>query len=101
MTSPLTKAHLGDPVTDHMRQDFTRLSAGQTVGEALDAVRRQQNVGRIIYFYVMDGDGRLVGVVPTRRLLLNAPERPVAEIMGINFSPSAAGRALRVTVLAE
>src|SRR5439155_1318675 len=37
--------------------------------------------GRIIYFYVVDADGRLHGVVPTRRLLLSPPEKPVAEIM--------------------
>ena len=67
----LTKADLNDPVTRHMHQDFTRLLLGQTVGEALDWLRQHPPQGRIVYFYVVDGDGRLHGVVPTRRLVLS------------------------------
>src|SRR5262249_27836420 len=37
--------------------------------------------GRIIYFYVVDREDRLQGVVPTRRLLLSPPERPLADLM--------------------
>lgn len=72
---------LNDPVTAHMRGDFARLHVNQTVGDALAALRLKPPGGRIIYFYVVDDGDRLHGVVPTRRLLLNAPERPVAEIM--------------------
>ena len=81
MTPVSAKAHLSDPVTVHMHRDFLQLSVGQTVGEALASVREQPSVGRIIYFYVVDGEGRLQGVVPTRRLLLNAPEKPIADVM--------------------
>ena len=35
----------------------------------------------MIYFYVVDGDGRLCGVVPARRLILAAPDTPLADIM--------------------
>jgi Na+:H+ antiporter, NhaA family len=77
----VTDARLGDPVTSWMHQDFTRLLAGQTVGEALDGVRRDPPPGRVIYFYVVDAEGRLVGVVPTRRLLLSPPSMPLTEIM--------------------
>jgi magnesium transporter len=61
--------------------DFARIVLSQTVGEALDSVRRNPPQGRILYFYVVDDQGRLAGVVPTRRLLLASPEQPVAEIM--------------------
>jgi magnesium transporter len=81
MAGRLTKANLQDSVTQHMRTDFTRLLIGQTIGEALTNLRAHQVEGRILYFYVVDGDGRLKGVVPTRRLLLNHPDKPVAEIM--------------------
>jgi magnesium transporter len=37
--------------------------------------------GRIIYFYVVDDNLRLVGVVPTRRLLLAGTEARVKEVM--------------------
>jgi len=64
-----------------MHQDFTRLQLGQSIGEAIDWLRRHPPPGRIIYFYVVDEEGRLCGVVPTRRLLLHAPEKPLGEIM--------------------
>jgi magnesium transporter len=73
--------NLNDPIAQHMRGGFASLLADQTVGEALETVRRRPPEGRIIYFYVLDRDGRLKGVVPTRRLLLNPPEKPIAEIM--------------------
>jgi magnesium transporter len=77
----LAKAHWDDPVAAHLRQDFTKLLLGQTVGEALDWLRQHPPQGRIIYFYVVDADGRLHGVVPTRRLLLSRPETPLTDLM--------------------
>jgi NhaA family Na+:H+ antiporter len=77
----LTAGRLNDPVTSRMHQDFTRLQIGQTVGEALDWLRRHPPPGRVIYFYVVDDEGRLRGVVPTRRLVLSPPQTPLADIM--------------------
>src|SRR5579871_905886 len=81
MATNLAAANLRDPVTAHMHQDFTRVSLGQTVGEALDELRRHPPRGRIIYFYVVDEQGRLQGVVPTRRLVLSPREQPLADLM--------------------
>jgi magnesium transporter len=81
MRHSLSRVDLNDPVTAHMRQDFSRLSLRQTVGEALEWLRANPPQGAIIYFYVIDDEGRLVGVVPTRRLVLSAPEQRVADIM--------------------
>jgi NhaA family Na+:H+ antiporter len=64
-----------------MREDFPRLHLGQTAGEALDWLRQHPPPGRVIYFYVVDEDGRLRGVLPTRRLLLCPPQTPLADIM--------------------
>ncbi|MCS7021105.1 MAG: CBS domain-containing protein [Gemmataceae bacterium] len=75
------KSILNDPVTLHMRTDPCRLRLGQTVREALEYVRKQHPSGRIVYFYVVDEQDRLVGVVPTRQLLLSDPETLVANIM--------------------
>ncbi len=72
---------LGDPVTKHMRQDLTCLAVGQTVGESLASLRANPPAGRVLYLYVVDADGKLAGVVPTRRLLLSPPERALADIM--------------------
>jgi magnesium transporter len=81
MRTSLTKANPSAPVTRYAHQDFTQVSLSHTVGEALDALRRQPPKGRIIYFYVVDTEGRLQGVVPTRRLILSPPDTPLAEIM--------------------
>lgn len=70
-----------DPITRHLRTDVARLYAGQTVGQALDWLRKNPPGGRILYFYVVDTEGRLVGVVPTRRLVLNNPDVPIDDIM--------------------
>jgi magnesium transporter len=81
MVENLAAPILRDPVTAHMHQDFTRVLMDQTIGEALDGLRRNPPKGRIIYFYVVDEEGRLQGVVPTRRLILSPREQALAEIM--------------------
>jgi magnesium transporter len=64
-----------------MRDDPTRIPLGQTVGEALEYVRKHPTSGRVVYFYVVDADGRLAGVLPTRRLLLADATTPVEKLM--------------------
>jgi magnesium transporter len=81
MTMRRIEEQLADPITKHMRSDLTRLSSGQTVGEALARIRAQPQSGRIIYFYVVDEAERLVGVLPTRRLLQSPLGQPITEIM--------------------
>ena len=81
MTDRLTKDTLNRPVHEHLRADFIRLRPDLTVAQALDTVLEKQPAGRIIYFYVADGDGRLLGVVPTRRLLLSPRDKTLSEIM--------------------
>ena len=81
MAEGLTKDDLHDSVVKHMRTDFVQLQVNQTVGQALDSILHKQPDGRIIYFYVADSGGRLIGVVPTRRLLLNPRDHLLADIM--------------------
>jgi magnesium transporter len=78
-----------------MHQEFTKLNLGQTIAEALDWLRLHPPQGRIIYFYVVDGEGSLQGVVPTRRLLLHPPGTPLADIM----VPNVLALPARATVL--
>jgi magnesium transporter len=72
---------LNDLVTRHMRTDMAKLSMAQTIGESLAMIRERPPEGRILYFYVVDGENHLKGVVPTRRLLLSATDTPVGDIM--------------------
>jgi magnesium transporter len=81
----MASTHAVDPsstrVIDLARKDFTRISVDHTVGQALAELQNNRVGERIVYFYVVDADDRLRGVVPTRGLLLNRPETPVAAIM--------------------
>jgi magnesium transporter len=81
MPSRRLEKHLDEPITEHMRVDFTRVQVEQTVGEALATIREAQSEGRVIYFYVVDQDNHLKGAVPTRRLLLSPLDRRIADIM--------------------
>src|SRR2546429_9312673 len=69
------------PVVEHARKDFPLLDADMTVGEALDRIRREGVGERVIYFFAIDSEKRLVGVLPTRRLLTAALETHLEEIM--------------------
>ncbi|HEV7279644.1 MAG TPA: magnesium transporter [Pirellulaceae bacterium] len=72
---------LHEPILDHTRRDFVRVREDQTVAQALESVRGSGAPGRIVYFYVLDAEERLLGVVPTRRLLLSPPDTLVRDVM--------------------
>ena len=75
------EAILNDSVADHCRRDFVTLTLDWTVAEALTHLRENPPPSRVIYFYVTDADGKLLGVVPTRRLLLSPPDRTIGKVM--------------------
>src|SRR5205809_2946399 len=68
-------------IVEHARKDFPLLDARMSVAEALDRIRREGVGERVIYFFATDTDGRLVGVLPTRRLLTAPLEARLEEIM--------------------
>lgn len=72
---------LADPVAGSMRRDFPTLLVDQTIEQAMARLRAEPPAGRIIYFYVVDSERRLCGVVPTRRLLLGSPTSMIRDIM--------------------
>ena len=73
--------HLNEPVARYARTDVPLLRHEATVQQALDLIR-QQGVGeRLIYFYVVDETDKLVGVLPTRRLLVSPLDKPLTDIM--------------------
>lgn len=81
MANPLRTDILHDPILQHARADMTRLETGQSVGEALAALRRAAPSDKILYLYVVNPEGRLAGVVPVRRLLTSPPEEKIGAIM--------------------
>jgi magnesium transporter len=69
------------PALRYARKDFPLLEADATVEQTLETIRREGIGERVIYFYAVDEHKRLVGVVPTRRLLTAAPGTRLREIM--------------------
>lgn len=79
--SSIARYHLEDPITMYMKQGFCQLDKDDTVEKVLEALRLNPPKERILYFYVVDSENTLQGVVPTRRLLLSQLHQSIAQIM--------------------
>lgn len=81
MLSP--KEHLNESITSVARRDVATLREEARVGEALEMIRGQgEALGeKVVYFYVVDDEDRLVGVLPTRRLLTSPQQTRLGDIM--------------------
>jgi magnesium transporter len=73
--------HFNQSVLTVARTDVASLSKDLTVQQALDAIRERGVGEKIVYFYAIDEDRRLVGVIPTRRLLTSPLNQPLADLM--------------------
>lgn len=73
--------HLNQPISTLARKDVMTLHEELTVQQALEAIRRHGIGERIVYFYIIDKDNRLSGVLPTRRLLAALPEVRLSDLM--------------------
>ena len=78
---PQPTEHLDQPVLPYARKDFSELREDFTVQQALDSIRQQGLGEKVIYFYVVDAQLRLVGVLPTRRLLTSMLDQRLGDLM--------------------
>jgi magnesium transporter len=72
---------LGHTVAAHARKDFTTLNQSLTVGDAVAAIRQAAGGSAIQYYYVVDDAGKLVGVLPLRRLITVPADKPLTDVM--------------------
>ena len=75
------EAELHQPVSRYLTVVQTTLRHDLTVAEALASLRSRNIEHSIVYFYVLDHEDRLLGVVPTRKLLLAEPATRVDSLM--------------------
>ncbi len=66
---------------DHAYRNLPLLKQTLTIGQALEFIYEHGVSERIIYFYVVDEAERLVGVLPTRRLLGASRDSYVKNVM--------------------
>lgn len=83
---PMTDGNSQSPrleqsVSSLARRDFITLRRDLTIAQALQSVREKGVGEKIIYFYVVDEEDRLAGVLPTRRLLIAPLDQRLSEIM--------------------
>jgi magnesium transporter len=64
-----------------MTTDYLVLLPNTTTQGAIDKIRERGELETFFYLYVVDGAGRLVGVVPIRNLVIAPPDRTLVEIM--------------------
>ena len=79
--APVSAAQLHEPILPFAQPPRVVLQPASMIAAAIDSIRRSAPAGAIHYFYVVDDNRRLVGVVPTRRLLTAEPEQRVADVM--------------------
>jgi magnesium transporter len=79
--APLSAAQLHEPILPLARKPLLVLQPDMRITEALDRIRRLGDAFAIHYLYVVDSEEKLVGVVPTRRLLTAQHEQLVREVM--------------------
>jgi magnesium transporter len=72
---------LQQPVLAVARKDAATLRDDFTVQQALDAIRQRGIGEKIVYFYVVESGEKLLGVLPTRRLLTAPLDQRVSEVM--------------------
>ena len=65
-----------------MTTEFVAVPATLTTAETIDRLRELEPDAETIYYvYVLDGDGRLVGVLSLRDLIVARPETRIADVM--------------------
>jgi magnesium transporter len=79
--TPLTSTNLHDPVLPLVRPVPVTLKRSQVIADAHAAVRAVPAARRVPYFYVLDDDERLAGVVTAGHLLAAQLEERVEHIM--------------------
>jgi magnesium transporter len=82
--APLSAGQLHEPIMPFAKPPLVVLKPGITIAEALEFIRGHSAASSIHYFYVVDDDNRIEGVIPARRLLTARPEQLVSDIMVTN-----------------
>jgi magnesium transporter len=79
--APFSAAQLHEPILPLAKPPLLLLQPQWTIAETLDAIRQAGSASTIHYFYVVDDDRTLIGVVPTRQLLTAQPGHAVRDVM--------------------
>jgi magnesium transporter len=71
---------LDRPVSEFLQHDFIALPETWTCARALEEIRLTGDDHKVSYFYTVDDDDRLCGVIPVRRFLTAPADRLLGEM---------------------
>jgi len=77
----MTKKESKILVKDHMHPAVALVDENHTIKEAVDVLRKKPCDGKVVYFYVVDQDQKLKGIVSARGLLLEDPKTKIKDVM--------------------
>jgi magnesium transporter len=77
----MEKKHSKVLVKDRMHKTLVVVEENHTIKEAINILRNKQSDGKIIYFYVIDAEYKLRGIVSARALLLADPQNQIKDVM--------------------
>ena len=70
----MDKEILKSSVKDYVHEDYIALFEDDTVESALEVIREIKDEGKIVYYYTVDSEGHLTGVLPVRKLINSRAE---------------------------
>jgi len=79
------KKMLESDIGRFIRPIETVLSSEFTIEQALGKLREKPLKEKILYFYVTDSSGKLVGILPTRKFLLSYPSTKIKDVMDTRY----------------
>lgn len=91
----MDKNDLTREIGDFISPVHTLVKHNHTVEEALAYIRRHQIKEKIFYFYVVDHEHKLKGVVSTRSLLLSPLDKKISDILESRLITIRASESLR------
>lgn len=81
----ITDQDLEKPIGEFITPIEAYLNINDRIEDALKKIRTQLSSEKIMYFYAVDDEGRLIGTLSTRRLLLADPTCFVGEVVQEKF----------------
>ena len=96
----MKKDELDNPVGERAKKVESLLTIHQTVDEAIHHIRRVHVLDRnIYYFYVLDDQKKLLGVVSTRDLLISSPDTPIATLINTKIKSLQSNHTMKEALL--
>lgn len=91
----MSQRDLSQPISNFVSTVHATVHPDHTIEEALAVIRKKDIHDKIVYFYVIDDEDHLCGVVSTRTLLLKSSSKLIRDVMETHVTALKASQSLR------